>query len=148
MLNKPQIRKFIRHPSDVPIRVTLGRAADESDLHPCKQLNNVSLGGLAFFSNKDLSVGDIVSVRFPTLDSHHLFSAEVVWRRPHADGWEIGIHFDDPDELYSLRMIEQVCHIEHYRNEVRNSEGRQLTTEQAAKEWVGRYASKFPAIQS
>jgi hypothetical protein len=38
-------------------------------------------------------------------------------------------------------MVEQVCHIEHYRKEVMVCEGRQLTSEDAAKEWVAKYAS-------
>jgi hypothetical protein len=41
-------------------------------------------------------------------------------------------------------MIEQICHIESYRRDVAQQEGRQLTTEEAAVEWISRYASSFP----
>ena len=148
MQNNSQIRKFIRHPSDVPIQVSLDRATEASELHPCKQLSNVSLGGLAFLSHADLPVGERVCVDFPLLEIPHRFSGEVVWSRKRSDGYEIGICFSDPDELYSLRMVEQACHIEHYRKEVEAVEGRQISTEQAASEWIQRYASKFPAVYS
>jgi hypothetical protein len=41
-------------------------------------------------------------------------------------------------------MVEQICHIERYRNDVAQREGRQLTAEEAALEWISRYASSFP----
>jgi hypothetical protein len=43
-----------------------------------------------------------------------------------------------------MRMCEQVCHIENYRNEVKAAEGRELTPEQAAVEWVSKFAARFP----
>jgi hypothetical protein len=42
-------------------------------------------------------------------------------------------------------MIEQICHIEHYRKEVKLAEGRELSSEEAADEWIKRYAGDFPA---
>jgi hypothetical protein len=41
-------------------------------------------------------------------------------------------------------MVEQVCYIENYKKMVYQTEGRQLTTEEAAMEWIGKYASQFP----
>jgi hypothetical protein len=41
-------------------------------------------------------------------------------------------------------MVEQLLHIESYRREIEQQEGRPLTTEEAAREWIGRYASSFP----
>ena len=43
-------------------------------------------------------------------------------------------------------MIEQICHIEHYRAEVEGKEGRELSSQEAAKEWISSYAGDFPAI--
>jgi hypothetical protein len=44
-------------------------------------------------------------------------------------------------------MVEQVCHIEHYRNEVLALEGRRLSTKQAAEEWIKKYSASFPNLQ-
>jgi hypothetical protein len=41
-------------------------------------------------------------------------------------------------------MVEQVCHVESYRRAVEQREGRQLTAEEAAEEWISRHASSFP----
>ncbi|MCZ7563309.1 MAG: hypothetical protein M5U08_05410 [Burkholderiales bacterium] len=41
-------------------------------------------------------------------------------------------------------MVEQVCHIEEYRRAVARDEGRTLSTEEAAAEWIAEYAARFP----
>jgi len=41
-------------------------------------------------------------------------------------------------------MIEQICHIDHYRKEVLEREGRQLSSAEAAMEWVTKFAQDFP----
>jgi len=46
-------------------------------------------------------------------------------------------------EHHAMRMIEQACHIEHYRK-VWSEKGRQLSAEEAAKEWIEQYAAAFP----
>lgn len=45
-----------------------------------------------------------------------------------------------------MRMIEQICHIEHYRKEVERQEGRRLSSQDAADEWISRYAGDFPEL--
>jgi hypothetical protein len=52
----------------------------------------------------------------------------------------------NPEEAFKVRMVEQICHIEHYRKEVLASEGRRLTTQEAATEWISKYSSKFPDL--
>jgi hypothetical protein len=41
-------------------------------------------------------------------------------------------------------MVQQVCSIENYRREVQQREGRALTTQEAASEWIAKYAGRFP----
>jgi hypothetical protein len=43
-------------------------------------------------------------------------------------------------------MVEQICHIEDYRQSVCRVEGRQLSAEEAAVEWIAQYAAQFPDI--
>jgi len=40
--------------------------------------------------------------------------------------------------------VEQICHIEQYKRDMRDQEGRELTGEQAAYEWIERFAAEFP----
>ena len=130
----------------MPIQVSLDWGGEGLEEHSCDKLNNVSLGGLSFLSSQPLPGASQVSVTFPLLDQQHSLTGKVVWNRKQAQGYEIGLQFDDPDQLYCLRMIEQVCHIEHYRREVEIREGRRLNSEEAASEWISRFAGKFPGL--
>lgn len=145
MQSKSKLRKFIRHPSDVPLQVSL-EWVDDTDAksqHPCEKLANVSLGGLAFNSSRAIPNGQAVQISFPLLDKSHSLTGLVVWNKKNYNGFEIGLEFNDPDELFRLRMIEQICHIEHYRAEVKLHQNRQLSSEEAAKEWISLYAADF-----
>ena len=87
-------------------------------------------------------------VRIPVIDPQFDTRGEVVWSRPHEGRFDVGIRFVDLHDLYTLRMVEQVCHIEHYRGEVARLQGRQLTSQQAAEEWIRLYADSFPEIRA
>jgi hypothetical protein len=143
--SKPSIRKFIRHPSDVPILVTLDWADEEEDDLADQTLTNVSLGGLSFQSKQALKINQKVRVSIPILNEDSTLVGTVVWCEVAKNGYEIGLEFERSQEIFRLRMIEQICHIEHYRKEVKLTEGRDLSTNEAAKEWISRYAGDFPA---
>ena len=108
-------------------------------------LTNVSLGGLSFQSPQALDTNQRVRVSVPVLKGDNSLVGTVVWCEASKNGFEIGLQFESSKEIFRLRMIEQICHIEHYRKEVMLTEGRELSTNQAAKEWISRYAGDFPA---
>jgi hypothetical protein len=139
------IRKYIRHPTDVPIQVTLDLVEIDSDDSEDETLTNVSLGGLSFNSKQPLDVGLKVSVCIPVLEEDNYLAGTVVWCEKSKNGYEIGLEFEGKKDVFRLRMIEQICHIEHYRKEIQLAEGRELNSEDAAKEWITRYAGEFPA---
>ena len=120
------MRKYIRHPSDIPIEID----QQESGVQATESLMNVSLGGLSFHSKEPLQKGKILKVRIPFVDPP----------------FEIGVELLDKDDAYKARMVEQICHIEHYKREVLDTEGRQLTGTEAAAEWINKYAHVFPRI--
>jgi len=140
------IRKYIRHPADLPIQVTTSWEDDESDESLDQTITNVSLGGLAFVSPRPLQVLERVQVCIPVLERDNRLIGNVVWCEKSAAGYEIGIEFEKSRDVFRLRMIEQICHIEHYRQEVLRVEGRKLSSKEAASEWIARYAGDFPAL--
>ena len=146
MPDNTTIRKFIRHPADVPIQVTLDWAEDENDQTVDQTITNVSLGGLAFVSQKPLEVLQRVRVSIPILNQENHLVGNVVWCEKSNKGYEIGIEFENSKDVFRLRMIEQICHIEHYRQEVAEREGRELSAQEAAKEWISKFAGDFPAL--
>ena len=68
----------------------------------------------------------------------------VCWCEPQDGAYQVGIEFLKDQDRYTMRMVEQVCHIEAYRHRLLEQEGRQLTAAEAAREWIQLYAKDFP----
>ncbi len=137
-----QAREFIRHPTDIPIEVSL--SSDQGSVQP--RLSNISEGGLAFIQNQRFPPGVILQVRIPFIEPPLTVNAQVVWCHDHESQYEIGVRFLEWSDAYKVRMVEQVCHIEQYKRHVERTEGRRLTGEEAASEWIEKFASEFPSI--
>lgn len=135
------MRCFLRHPTDIPLEVQHNR--DPADR---RSLRNVSHGGLCFRHAARLAPGDTVTVRIPSVSPPFEAASRVVWCQTEGDGFQIGVEFLDQQDLFRARMIEQVCQIENYRREMREKHGRALSSQEAALEWIGRFARSFPDI--
>ncbi len=134
------MRQFIRHPADIPIELT---PVDDAGVLP-PRLVNVGCGGLALRSRLAYRPARVVIVRVPWVQPPFSATARVVWCRACEDGYELGLAFTDADDAFRARMVEQVCHIEHYRRQQFETEGRMLTAEEAAREWIEGNAARFP----
>ena len=138
------MRLFIRHPAEIPIQVSQsGRY-----IHTPARARNLSLGGLTFNSHSESKPGSIVNVEIPFVSPVFKTEARVVWCKEGDGAYELGVVFLNPEDAFRARMVEQVCHIEHYRTEVKLTEGRELGTEEAAKEWISLFASQFPHLDA
>ena len=146
MADNKTIRRFIRHPTDMPIRVALDWAGGEDNEAEDRTIINVSLGGLAFVSQEPLEASRRVRISIPVLEQDSVLVGTVVWCQASDRGYEVGVEFDKSDDVYRLRMVEQICHIEHYRREVARLEGRELSAQEAAVEWIRKFAGDFPAL--
>ena len=134
------MRQFIRHPADIPIEVS----ADEQLPYAKHHVHNVSHGGLAFEFGRKLEPGVIVELRIPLVQPVFETKARVVWCSDSDGRIDLGVQFLDAEDAFRARMVEQVCYIENYKKAVYETEGRVLTVEEAAIEWIGKYASQFP----
>ena len=133
------MRQLIRHPADIPIEVS--RTAEfAAGAHSY----NVSLGGLALRCASHVEAGHIVQLRIPFVQPLFETTARVAWCHECDDGFDLGVEFLDADDAFRARMVEQVCAIESYKNTVNETEGRTLSTEEAAMEWIEKHASEFP----
>jgi hypothetical protein len=137
------MRNFIRHPSNIPIDFQLAEAAIEGR----ENLKNFSFGGLSFCSKRALSEGTIISVKIPFIQPEFQTVGRVSWCRPENNQFEVGIEFLDKEDMYRTRMVEQICHIEQYRQEVLKEEGRELSSKDAAEEWIQKFAKQFPGSE-
>ena len=134
------MRKYIRHPVDIPINYKL------SDIvaHNKNYLKNISIGGLCFRAARYLDTGTVLSIQIPLTHPEFRGKGRVNWCRPSNGHYDVGVEFLDENTQFRARMIEQVCYIEHYKREVQRNEGRRLSSEEAAIEWIRKYAKDFP----
>ena len=133
-------RKFIRHPSDIPIEIYLEDVVSDSS----EYLNNIGLGGLSFKSKVSLKQDTVIRIKIPLI--HPVFEAtgRVCWCEEDNGIFNVGVEFMEIDSLFRVRMVEQVCHIEHYKKEISSKEGRDVSGEEAAVEWIKKFAKQFP----
>lgn len=139
-VQKKPDRRFIRHTVHVPLVVDRVGEADPL----IEEGINVSHGGLAFLSTACPRVGEILRLRIPTVEPVFEADARVAWCRPESEKFLVGVQFLDSTAAFQSRMVQQVCSIENYRMEVQQRENRVLTTQDAAAEWIAKYAGRFP----
>lgn len=138
------MRSYIRHPSDIPIEV----GNKETAFNETECLKNVSFGGLSFNSGHPLKVGTAFIIRIPVVRPIFEALSRVTWCNKVDNHYEVGVEFLNQQDLFRVRMVEQICHIEHYKNEVFVKEGRNLTGQEAAMEWIDKYANDFPHLEN
>lgn len=133
------MRQYIRHTTDVPLQV---QATDSTG--PDTRLKNFSCGGLSFSSAHPIDTGQRLALSIDLGDPPFEIEGEVVWCHPQQDHYLIGVCFHTDQDAYSVRMVEQLCRIEEYREKIRRTEGRELDPDQAAREWIEQHAADFP----
>ncbi len=146
------MRSYIRHPSAIPVHISTGSGGLSAGLSAYDlgaydtaraRLCNLSEGGVCFVTQEPVAVGDLVEVWVPSVVPGYQGQGVVVWRRDHgANESEVGVRFTSDDAYYRARMVEQVCLIEDYRHHLWLT-GRQLSSEEAAQEWIAQFAAGF-----
>jgi len=134
-MSEMERRAYVRHPIDAPVHIYPQYQLDV-------KMRDIGHGGVAFQSNVELSAGTLLIVVIPHLQPVFEETCTVCWSKPSGDGFEIGARFLDQDALFRVRLVEQVCHIEAYHQQALQ-DGRNLSLEQSAREWVAKYAAEF-----
>jgi hypothetical protein len=134
-------RKYIRHPSTVKIDFELAQCVTDRESY----LNDISIGGLSFKSKINIESGTVINIKIPLVNPRFAASGVVRWCRENNGGYyDVGVEFHNKEEMFKTRMVEQICYIEEYKKKIYEKERRILTDEQAALEWIKKYADKFP----
>jgi len=128
-------RRYFRHPVDVPIQVFLNQEQEECTV-------DLGQGGMAFITNVRIEKGTVITIRIPFVSPPFEVNCVVCWQQEIAGYFETGVAFRDKETAFRARMVEQVCHIKAY-HEKQKQQGRLLTFEQSASEWINRYAADF-----
>ncbi len=134
-------RKFIRHPVNVAIHI----APQSDDVLEDVSMSDVGEGGICFYTNVIFEKGSALSIKIPYVQPPFEALCVVCWQREKGNKFEVGVRFIDENSLFRARMVEQVCYIENYRRKA-IEEGRSLSQEEAAIEWIGKFAADFGRI--
>ncbi|MCP4186492.1 MAG: PilZ domain-containing protein [Gammaproteobacteria bacterium] len=140
------IRRHIRQITGIPIKITLDYISRDFDNDKDDTITNVSFGGMSFIANDRLQINQKIRVKFPILNSRAALTCKVIWCNKSSRGYEVGLEFDDAEEVERLKMIDQISDIENYRKRMESIEGRPMNSEQAAREWITQYAGDFSAL--
>lgn len=135
------MRRFVRHPTDIPIGINVIESQAEED-SVCS-MTTVSQGGLSCEVPNKVEVGAKVDIDVSAVSPAYHGCGQVIWCKEKGECFELGICFIDREEAFKARMVQQVCQIEQYKNMVFEKEGRVLDGNQAAAEWIKKYASEF-----
>lgn len=135
------MRQYIRHPVNIPIEVNVTGYISPDKMPHASDLGS---GGLSFHFHQYIEPGTDVSIKIPYTKPAFETNAKVVWCRKQSNGAELGVVFLSSDDAFKTRMVEQICYIENYKHTVSRIEGRNLTIEDAAIEWISKYAAEFP----
>lgn len=136
------MRRFIRHPSGIPIDFNVIESLHVSG--GISPMMNISRGGLCFYCDTPFPAGTALHLSIPVETPAYEVDGRVAWSRMEEEHFVIGVSFDDSATAFNIRMVEQICYIEQYRKVISESEGRELSSEEAAMEWIEKYAADFP----
>lgn len=139
------VQGYIRHPNEIPAQISLcSETAISTNTASYSGHIGISLSTDTFYA-----IGTALEIQISINDPAFKASGHVSWCIPEKNNhFRTGLVFDDPATAYAVRMIEQICHIEQYRHEIEKVEGRHLTQEAAALEWIMRFAKDFPSLSS
>ena len=131
---------LIRHPTTVPLRYrrfgeTVPRTIRGEEV------------GLCFSTDEQLAPGSLIELTISAADRAQSFRVEVLSCQEVLTGFEVQGCFLDENDAFVGRMLEQMCYIEAYRCDVERVEGRHLSREHAAREWIERFAAAFPKTE-
>ena len=102
-------------------------------------ITNLSQGGLCFVSTLELVQGDRLEIDLPPDRPLLTLKARVTWCRPQRDKFSAGVEFVEMSDTRRARIFEMHKAIAVYQ-QMNNPSG---DAQQAAVEWLQRYADKF-----
>jgi len=108
---KREKRKYIRHPIEIPIEYRISG----KDTTNTNFTQNISLGGLCFQTDSPLPAGTMLRLNFPSINSDFMIPGKVVWCSKRGERIEVGVQFENENDAYRARMVEEICHLQEHQ---------------------------------
>jgi c-di-GMP-binding flagellar brake protein YcgR len=142
-------RRFIRHPLSIPISYKLikkNQNVNEKTLPATTA--NVSMGGLLFSTKRPVKVGALIEIKLPFKDKVFNVKSKVVHCAKSAETklYDVGSSFYRFNDAFKAKLIEQIYLIAEYRDLRSIQLGREISLEEASREWIERYAERFKRL--
>ncbi len=137
-------RRFIRHLLINPLEFKI----TEEDQFERTETLNVSEGGLMFMSKRDVPSGTIIKLQLPLYDKVFGVKAKVVHvEKDESTGLHrIGVAFVSYADAFKVKLIEQIYLIEEYRVLRSLQLGKEITLQEASREWIKKYSERFKKL--
>ena len=145
---------YIQHPREIPVTLLSATpqqvtAADDKQAGPAdcaaeSKAAESKEAGICFWTHEQPHVQDKVVLGIDLDNNHFIGKGSVVRVQPENDGNWVCVKID-PEDAFAIRMAEQLCQIEHYRSDNKQYLDRTMSQDEAAQEWIAKYAALFSA---
>ena len=142
-------RRFIRHPLCFSLaysvisrnKVLLGAGGKSTTI-------NISMGGLLFASRRPVSRGAIILIKMPFKDKLFNVKAKVVYCEKCLETklHNIGVCFYRLKDAFKVKLVEQFYLISEFRDLMCIQLGKEVSLEEASREWIKRYSVRFERL--
>lgn len=138
-------RHFIRHPIALPLSYEILMSRTKKIKGERTKTTNLSIGGLLFPAKYPAKPGDILAIKMPFEDKVFNVKAKVVRcsDNPQTKLYDVAVKFFRLYEAFKVKMIEQVYLISEYRDLLSLQKGKDVSLEEASREWIKRYSERF-----
>ena len=139
-------RKFIRHPLCIPLKY---KVIEPGSIRPGAENRSttidVSLGGLLFVAKRPVPERSRILINMPFQDKLFNVKAKVVHcEKNHVkDLYHIGVCFLRLYDAFKVKLIEQFYLISEFRDLRRIQLGKEVSLNDASREWIRRYSKRF-----
>lgn len=134
--------KFVAHPNDIPLHIE-----EVNHSYSQESLTVDGFCGISYLCERSYQSGQSVQLKLTEIDPDFCVIGRIYQCVEEDNSFRIFIEFPKREDCYCVRMIEQLSHIEHYRRQAK-LQGRRLSFNEAATEWIQQFASTFPTFIS
>jgi hypothetical protein len=139
-------RRFIRHPLCFPLvysvisgnKVLPGAGGKSTTI-------DISMGGLLFAAKRPVGKGATILIKMPFKDKLFNVKGKVMHceKSPETRLHNIGVCFYRLKDAFKVKLIEQFYLISEFRDLMCIQRGKEVSLEDASREWVKRYSVRF-----
>lgn len=134
-------RRFVRHPLEIPLTYKIL----DKNRFSLTQTTDLSDFGISFLTDEPLPEGQLIEISIRSPRESLLAKSVVKWQNYSLNEgkYRVGVMFVSRQEGFRARMVEQICHIDLYRQRKMREEKREIPYNEAAFEWITLNGKKF-----